>query len=87
VFCRQQLCLPVVLSRKEVVAVLAHMRGMMWIIGMLLRGSGLRLQEWFDLRVKDIDFDRHQIAHRSSAHGCRQCPPCCTRGFRHRVAR
>jgi len=28
---------------------------------MLLYGTGLRLEECLDLRVKDLDFDRHQI--------------------------
>jgi integron integrase len=58
---KQPLRLPVVLSRQEVVSVLAQLEGIMWIIGMLLYGSGLRLQECLELRVKDIDFDRNQI--------------------------
>jgi integron integrase len=61
---KQPLRLPVVLSREEVAAVLAYLRGPMWVIAMLLYGSGLRLQECLELRVKDIDFDRHQIVAR-----------------------
>lgn len=53
--------LPVVLSRQEVQAVLGHLDGMMWIIGALLYGAGLRLQECLELRVKDLDFDRSQV--------------------------
>jgi integrase len=53
--------LPVVLSRDEGAAVLSHLDGAMWIIGVLLYGAGLRLEECLDLRVKDADFDRHQI--------------------------
>jgi len=58
---KQPLRLPVVLSRDEVAAVLSHVQGTMWIIGMLLYGAGLRLEECLDLRVKDLDFDRQQI--------------------------
>ena len=58
---KQPLRLPVVLSREEVAAVLSHLEGTMWIIGMLLYGSGLRLEECLERRVKDIDFDRNQI--------------------------
>ena len=53
--------LPVVLSREEVSRVLAVLDGTMWIIGLLLYGAGLRLEECLALRVKDIDFDRNQI--------------------------
>jgi integron integrase len=53
--------LPVVLSRREVEALLEKLDGRMWIVGMLLYGAGLRLQECLELRVKDIDFDQSQI--------------------------
>jgi integron integrase len=59
---RQPLRLPVVLSREEVAALLSRLDGVMWIIGVLLYGSGLRLNECLALRVKDVDFDRCQIA-------------------------
>jgi integron integrase len=58
---KQPIRLPVVLSREEVAAVLSHLEGTMWIIAMLLYGSGLRLEECLQLRVKDLDFDRNQI--------------------------
>jgi integron integrase len=53
--------LPAVLSRREVVALLDHLEPPFRLIGELLYGAGLRLLEALSLRVKDIDFDRHQI--------------------------
>jgi integron integrase len=50
--------LPVVLSRQEVAAVLSRLRGPVWLMASLLYGSGLRLLECAELRVKDVDFDR-----------------------------
>jgi integron integrase len=52
---------PVVLSRDEVKQVLHELAGTAWIIVALLYGAGLRIQECLGLRVKDLDFDRHQI--------------------------
>jgi len=53
--------LPVVLSRDEVGRVLKPLTGTLGIIGVLLYGAGLRLQECLELRVKDVDFDNHQL--------------------------
>ncbi len=53
--------LPVVLSRDEVGAILKQLTGTERLFVMLLYGTGLRLEECLDLRVKDLDFDRHQI--------------------------
>jgi len=53
--------LPVVLSRQEVRAVLGQMRGTTKLMASLLYGAGLRLTECIELRVKDVDFERHQI--------------------------
>jgi len=53
--------LPVVLNHAEVAALLEQLDGTMWIIGMLLYGSGLRLLECLTLRVKDIDLGRGEI--------------------------
>ena len=52
---------PVVLSRDEVSSVLKQLTGKLWIIVVILYGAGLRVQDCLALRVKDIDFDRHQI--------------------------
>ena len=53
--------LPVVLSRDEIGALLKQLTGTERLIVMLLYGSGVRLEECLELRVKDLDFDRHQI--------------------------
>ncbi len=53
--------LPVVLSRDEVRAVLSHLHGTPRLMAALLYGSGLRLLECCRLRVKDVEFARHQL--------------------------
>jgi integron integrase len=53
--------LPVVLAPREVDELLARMRGTPRLIAELLYGSGLRLHEALQLRVKDVDFDRREI--------------------------
>lgn len=57
--------LPVVLDRREVSAVLSHLTGMPALVASLLYGSGLRLMEALQLRIKDIDFLRSSITVRS----------------------
>jgi len=57
--------LPTVLSQEEVKRVLRQMSGMTKIMASLLYGAGLRLSECLNVRVKDIDFDQHQIIVRS----------------------
>lgn len=54
--------LPVVLSRAEVRRVLVELRGDVHLVAMLLYGAGLRLGECLALRVKDVDFDRRELA-------------------------
>ncbi len=53
--------LPTVLTREEAQQVLTAMSGTHQLIAKLLYGSGLRLVECLRLRVKDIDFKKHQI--------------------------
>ncbi len=53
--------LPVVLTRDEVRIVLKHLDGTPWLMAMLLYGSGLRLMECAQLRIKDVDFGANQI--------------------------
>ena len=54
--------LPVVLTRVEVRAVIGRMRGPARLVAMLLYGSGLRLLECLNLRVKDLDFERLELS-------------------------
>jgi integron integrase len=54
--------LPVVLTRGEVRAVMTRLAGVPWMVVALLYGAGLRLNECLDLRVKDLDFERRQVA-------------------------
>ena len=53
--------LPVVLTKKEAQAVIAHLSADYRLMAELLYGSGLRLLECLRLRVKDIDFAYGQI--------------------------
>jgi integron integrase len=53
--------LPVVLTRREVKALLGALEGVHWLMASLLYGAGLRLLECLRLRVKDVDFSSHQI--------------------------
>lgn len=53
--------LPTVLSKTEVIAVLHQLSGTPLLMTQLLYGSGLRLMEVLRLRVKDVDFNLHQI--------------------------
>jgi len=61
--------LPVVLSRAEVDAVLRELRGVPWLMGALMYGSGLRLMECCRLRVKDVDLARGEIVVRDGKGG------------------
>lgn len=61
--------LPVVLTRAEARAVLAHIDGVYRLVAHLLYGSGLRLLEALRLRVKDIDFGYSQVTVREGKGG------------------
>lgn len=58
---RTPVTVPVVLSLEEVRTVLCHLSGVPRLVASLLYGAGLRLQECLELRVKDLDFGRHEI--------------------------
>lgn len=53
--------LPVVLTRREVAALLAQADGLYALQLRLLYGTGMRLMECMRLRVKDVDFERREV--------------------------
>jgi integron integrase len=58
---KQPARLPVVLTREEVRDLLEALQGTPRVVGILLYGSGLRLLEALQLRVKDVDFAGGEI--------------------------
>lgn len=61
--------LPVILSRDEVRHIFLHLRGSTRLIVGLLYGSGLRLNESLELRVKDVDLERMELTVRHGKGG------------------
>lgn len=61
--------LPVVLTPREVRALLNELNGTMWLIVSLLYGTGMRLLEGLRLRVKDVEFERREIVVREAKGG------------------
>ena len=53
--------LPTVLTVEETLEILKNLTGVYQIVAKLLYGSGLRLNEALQLRVKDLDFAQQQI--------------------------
>ena len=60
---------PVVLSRREVRAVLEQLRGRYRVVASLMYGTGMRLGECLALRLKDLDFELAQITVRDGKGG------------------
>jgi integron integrase len=58
--------LPTVLTKDEVRSVIVNMTGVHRLIVQTLYGSGLRLREAMQLRVKDLDFAQYQIVVRDA---------------------
>lgn len=58
---KRKLSLPLVLTREEVGRILRNMDGVPGLMASLIYGSGLRLMECAQLRVKDLDFDANQV--------------------------
>lgn len=52
---------PDVLTKDEVAKILGRLKGVYYIIGRMLYGSGMRLMECMRLRVKDIDLEMRTI--------------------------
>jgi integron integrase len=58
--------IPTVLTPTETKEILSHLSGVYRLLAILLYGSGLRLQEVLQLRVKDLDISQQQIVVRDS---------------------
>jgi len=69
VWAKQPKRLPIVLTKEEVKEIIDNLSGVSWLVISLLYGSGLRLNECLDLRIKDIDFHYNQILVRSGKGG------------------
>jgi integron integrase len=61
--------LPVVLTVSDVRLLLAQLEGTHGLMAQLLYGTGMRLMECVRLRVKDVDFERHEIIVRDGKGG------------------
>ena len=61
--------LPVVLTLREVGAIVGHLEGDPWLVAVILYGAGLRLLEALRLRVKDVDFERGELRVRGGKGG------------------
>ncbi len=53
--------LPVVLTHREVRALLDELSGTQHLVSSLLYGTGMRLLEGLRLRIKDVDFERREV--------------------------
>jgi integron integrase len=58
---RRSKTVPTVLSKDEVKRILNHLTGVYRIMAQIMYGGGLRVMETMRLRVKDLDFENHQI--------------------------
>lgn len=61
--------IPVVMSRNEVQKVVERLSGSYRLMGKLLYGTGMRLNELVSLRILDIDFENSQIIIRNAKGG------------------
>jgi integron integrase len=66
---RRSRYLPTVLTSEEAKAIIQQLSGVHRLLTILLYGSGLRLREVLQLRVKDIDFTQRQLTIRDAKGG------------------
>jgi len=66
---RESRRIPSVLSHRQVQLVLKELSGKYRLMGALMYGTGLRISECHQLRVKDVDFDLYQITVREGKGG------------------
>lgn len=66
---RESRRIPSVLSHRQVHLVLRELSGKYRLMGSLMYGTGLRVTECHQLRVKDVDFDLYQISVRDGKGG------------------
>ena len=62
---RRGLRLPIVASREEIKAVLDRLQGRELLIGRLLYGTGMRINECLSMRVQEVQFAQHRIVVRA----------------------
>ena len=82
--------LPVVLTQQEVAAVLRHLSGVHRLFAELLYGTGMRLTEGLQLRVKDVDFAHRTLVVRAGKGGkdrLLMLPQSLASGLREQLAR
>ena len=61
--------MPAVLSPSEVAGLLGQLRGRAWLMAALMYGSGLRVMECVELRIKDLHLDRAELTVRDGKGG------------------
>jgi integron integrase len=72
---KQSRYMPTVLTHEEAIAVLEQISGTHQLVAKILYGSGLRLSEALQLRVKDLDFAQQQIVVRDGKGGNSRVTP------------
>lgn len=61
IYSRKERKLPIVFSRSEIKLICNHLAGIYRLAAKLMYGCGLRVTEVAQLRIKDVDFDNHQV--------------------------